>query len=320
MGHRARPGRDRDAAANGSPAPPEGKEFRAGYAAILGRPNVGKSTLLNALLDQKLAIVTPRPQTTRHRILAVRNLPDAQVVFLDTPGIHESRRPLNAAMVRTALAAMSEAEVVVLMVEAAGVEGEEDEAVLRELSRVSAPIVVALNKIDLVPKKSLLPQMARWSERLPGAPIVPLSALRRERLDALLSEIVARLPEGPPFFPPDQITDQPERFFAAEIIRGKIFQLTGEEVPYASAVTIEEFREDPKRGLVSIRAVIHVEKESQKAIVIGKAGARLKQIGTTAREEIEVLLGSRVFLGLWVKVDPNWTRDERAIQLLGYKA
>ncbi len=270
-------------------------------------------------LGQKLAIITPRPQTTRHRILGVKNLPDAQVVFLDTPGIHASKKPLNVAMVRTALATLAEADVVVLMAEAGKPEGREEEMLLCELGRAKAPVVVALNKIDLVPKEALLPQIKRWSERLPGAPLVPLSALRRDGLEGLLSEIVARLPEGHPFFPPDQITDQPERFFTAEIIREKIFQLTGEEIPYASAVTIEDFKEDPERKLVSIHAVIHVEKESQKAIVIGKSGARLKQIGTKAREEIEAFLGSKVFLGLWVKVDPNWTRDEREIRLFGYK-
>ncbi len=322
----------------GGPGQPEGNKFRTGYAAILGRPNVGKSTLLNAFLECKLAIIAARPQSTRHRLIGVKNLPQAQIVFVDTPGIHASSKPLNVAMVRTALAAMSDADVIIVMAEAGKSNGHDEEILLDQLGRVKAPVVVALNKIDLVPKAALLPKMAHWSQRLPGAPIVPISALKLDGLDALLGEIVRRLPEGPPFFPPDQMTDQPERFFAGEIVREKIFELTGEEVPYACAVTIEEFAEVAHKGKgardsqgrgrgskdraererIDIRALIHVEKESQKAILIGKSGARLKKIGTKARQELEVFLGAKVFLGLWVKVDPNWSRDEREIRLLGY--
>jgi GTP-binding protein Era len=337
--------------------PATSPRFRAGYAALLGRPNAGKSTLLNRLLGQKLAIITPKPQTTRHRLLGIKNLPEAQIVFLDTPGVHEATKPLNRAMVRAAYAAIAEADVIVLLVEAGRAAGREEQLLVEAVGKAEAPVVVAINKIDLARKETLLPQIAEWSKRLAGAPVVPLSALTGDGLDRLVAEIVERLPEGKPFFPPDQITDQPERFFAAEIVREKIFQLTGEEVPYATAVTIDAFeepasrsaaegpevsravgaradfdassgtkraeeaqgREGPGRGLVRIGATIHVEKESQKAIVIGKGGAKLKEIGTQARVALEAFLGARVHLELWVKVDRNWTRSERDVRHLGYE-
>ena len=317
-------------------SPPSAPRFRSGYAALLGRPNAGKSTLLNRLLGQKLAITTPKPQTTRHRLLGIKNLPEAQIVFLDTPGVHEATKPLNRAMVRAAYAALSEADVIVLLVEAGRAAGREEALLVEAASRSAAPAIVAINKIDLARKQGLLPQIAEWSRRLSGAPVVPISALTGDGLDGLVAEIIARLPEGEPFFPPDQITDQPERFFAAEIVREKIFQLTGEEVPYATAVTIESFeepasrsaaegeeaqgRDGPGRGLVRISATIHVEKDSQKAIVIGKGGAKLKEIGTQARTGLEAFLGARVHLELWVKVDKNWTRSEREVRHLGYES
>jgi len=294
--------------------------FRAGTVAILGRPNAGKSTLLNRILGQKLAITTPKPQTTRHRILGIWNGKNAQIVFLDTPGVHQAKKALNVAMVRAAFSAMTGADVLVLMVEAGRPEGREEELLVREAVKAKVPIVLAINKVDIVNKALLLPQIEAWSRRLPGAPIVPISALTGDGLPVLLDEILARLPEGSPFYPPDQITDQPERFFAAEIIREKIFQRTGEEIPYACAVTIEDWKEDPASKRVTISAVIHVEKDSQKAIVIGKGGAKLKAIGTEARLDLEAFLERRVHLSLWVKVDKNWTRDERHVKQLGYES
>ncbi len=293
--------------------------FRSGYAAIVGRPNAGKSTLLNRILGQKLAITTPKPQTTRHRILGIWNAESAQIVFLDTPGIHEARKALNIAMVRAAFAAMNNADVLVLMAEAGEASGAEEALLLAEALKCKVPIVVAINKVDTIHKARLLPQIDAWSGRVPGAPIVPISALTGDGVDLLLGEILARIPEGQPFYPPDQITDQPERFFATEIVREKIFQRTGEEIPYACAVTIEDWKEDPSTKHVTISAVIHVEKESQKGIVIGKGGTKLKEIGTGARLDLEAFLGCKVHLTLWVKVDPNWTRDAREVRVLGYE-
>ena len=292
--------------------------FRSGYAAILGRPNAGKSTLLNRILGQKLAITTPKPQTTRHRILGIWNAGNAQIVFLDTPGIHEAKKALNVAMVRAAFAAMSNADVLVLMVEGGEPPGPEEALLLAEARKSKAPIVVAINKVDRIHKGLLLPQIEAWSRRVPGAPIVPISALTGDGVDRLLGEILSRIPQGHPFYPPDQITDQPERFFAAEIIREKIFHHTGEEIPYACAVSIEDWKEDPATKHVTISAVIHVDKDSQKAIVIGKGGAKLKDIGTDARHELEAFLDRKVHLALWVKVDRNWTRDAREVRVLGY--
>jgi GTP-binding protein Era len=292
--------------------------FRAGYVALLGRPNVGKSTLLNRLLGQKLAIVTPKPQTTRHRILGIKNLPGAQIVLVDTPGVHEARKAMNRAMVRAALAASTDADVIVALLEGGAEAGPEEETLLQPLREARASLILAINKIDRIKKAALLPQIAAWSERLPGAPVVPISALEGEGVDRLLKEIVERLPEGEPFYPPEQLTDQPERFFASEIVREKIFQLTGEEVPYATAVLVDEFKEADERGIVRIRATIYVEKDSQKAIVIGKGGTKLKEIGSRARRDLEVFLGSKVGLSLWVKVDRNWTRDEKEVRRLGH--
>jgi len=293
--------------------------FRTGTVAILGRPNAGKSTLLNRILGQKLAITTPKPQTTRHRILGIWNGENAQIVFLDTPGVHQAKKALNTAMVRAAFSAMAGADVLVLMVEAGRPEGREEEMLLDEALKTKAPIVLAINKVDVINKSLLLPQIESWSRHIPGVPIVPLSALTGDGVPVLLDEILARLPEGSPFYPPDQITDQPERFFAAEIIREKIFHRTGEEIPYACAVTIEDWKEEPAGKRVTISAVIHVEKQSQKAIVIGKGGAKLKAIGTEARLDLETFLERRVHLSLWVKVDKNWTRDAREVRLLGYE-
>jgi GTP-binding protein Era len=293
--------------------------FRSGFVAIVGRPNVGKSTLLNALLGEKIAIVSPKPQTTRTRILGVKHLPNAQVIFLDTPGIHKAKRRLNEIMVRAALATYREVDLLCVMVEPFEEPGEEDRFVLETLREVQTPVFLLINKVDLVQKERLLPLIALYQGLYAFAEIIPLSALRGEGIDDLVRTIVRCLPEGPRYFPEDQMTDQPERFIAAEFIREQIFLATREEVPYATAVMVEEFREEPEKPLIVLRAVIYVERDSQKGILIGKGGAMLKQIGRRAREEMERLLGSKVYLELWVKVRPDWRERDADLRELGYE-
>jgi len=287
--------------------------------ALIGRPNVGKSTLLNRLVGQKLAITSPKPQTTRHRLLGILHLAGAQLLFLDTPGLLDPKGLLNESLVKAALAALADADVVVWLVEPR-LPDLQDRTVLPQVQALQCPIVIALNKIDLVDKPRLLPLIAAYHDFFPHSPVVPLSALVGDGLPALVTEIAELLPESPPFFPEEQLTDQTERFLVAEIIRERLFHHTGEEIPYAVAVAVEEFDETRRPELVRIRAVIYVEKESQKGIVIGKGGRLLKRVGQEAREEAERLLHARVYLDLWVKVWKNWRRDPRAIRQFGYQA
>ncbi len=294
-------------------------EFRCGYIALVGRPNVGKSTLLNRLLAEKLAITSPKPQTTRHRLLGILHLAEAQLLFLDTPGILEPKDPLNAGLVQAALASLAEADVVVWLVEPRPPDLR-DQVLLPQMQNLKKPLIIAVNKIDLIDKPALLPLMAAYHDLFPEAPVVPLSALLGDGLPALLTEIIERLPAAPPLFPEEQLTDRTERFLVAEIIRERLFHHTGEEIPYAVAVMVEEFDESRRPDLVRIRAVIYVEKDSQKGIVIGKGGKLLKQVGQEAREEAEELLRAKVYLELWVKVWKNWRRDPRALRQFGYQA
>lgn len=294
------------------------QEFRCGYIALIGRPNVGKSTLLNRLVGEKLAITSPKPQTTRHRLLGILHLSGAQLLFLDTPGILEPKGALNESLVRAALGALSGADVVVWLVEPRPLQPE-DQVILKHLQNLAQPLIIAINKIDLLEKPQLLPLMAAYHELFPESPVIPLSALLGDGLPALVTEIVRRLPVNPPLYPEEQLTDQPERFLVAEIIRERLFHHTGEEIPYAVAVQVEEFDESRRPELVRIRAVIYVEKESQKGIVIGKGGKLLKKVGQEARVEAERLLQAKVHLELWVKVWKNWRRDPRAVRLLGYQ-
>lgn len=293
--------------------------FRSGFVSLIGRPNVGKSTLLNFLLGQKIAIISPKPQTTRNRILGIKNLPAAQMIFLDTPGIHRSGNLLNQAMVRTALATLQEVDVVCLLIEANSPGHEENDWILENLKKVQKPVFLAINKIDLIPKGNLLSIMERFSQKGRFEQIIPISALSGDGVDILLREMLPVLPEGPRLFPEEMVTDLPERFLAAELIREKVFHLTREEIPYATAVAIEEFKEREDKNLVVIRATIQVERETQKGILIGEKGKRLKEIGRLAREEMEALLGVRVFLELWVKVEKNWRDDPRALRRLGFQ-
>ncbi|MCX5918480.1 MAG: GTPase Era [Deltaproteobacteria bacterium] len=293
--------------------------FRSGFVSLIGRPNVGKSTLLNLLLGQKIAIISPKPQTTRNRILGIKNLPSGQIIFLDTPGIHRSGNLLNQSMVRTALATLQEVDVVCLLIEANSPGHEENDWILENLQKVRKPVFLAINKIDLVPKGNLLPIMERFSQKRSFEQIIPISAVLGEGVDILVRELLKILPEGPRLFPEDMVTDLPERFLAAELIREKVFHLTREEIPYATAVAVEEFKEREEKNLVVIRATIQVERETQKGILIGEKGKRLKEIGRLAREEMEALLGVRVFLELWVKVEKNWRDDPRALRRLGFQ-
>ncbi|MBM4275552.1 MAG: GTPase Era [Deltaproteobacteria bacterium] len=293
--------------------------FKCGYAALMGLPNVGKSTLLNRLVGGKLAITSPKPQTTRFRLLGILNRPGAQILFLDTPGVIDPKGALNEVLVQAAITALNEADVVVWLVEPQTPDTR-DRVLLPHLKKLERPLIIAVNKIDLVAKPKLLPVMAAYHELFPQAPVVPVSALLGDGLDDLTAEIVQLLPAAPPLYPEDQPTDATERFLAAEFIRERLFHHTGEEIPYAVAVQIEEFDERQRPELVRIRAVIYVERQSQKGIVIGKHGKMLKIIGQEARVEIENLLGAKVFLELWVKVWKNWRKDPRAVRRLGYQA
>jgi len=291
--------------------------FRSGFVAIVGRPNVGKSTLINQLLGEKVAIVTPKPQTTRNQIRGIRTAPGSQVIFLDTPGIHRARSLINQRMVEVAKSTLREVDLTLWLVDATkGLVGE-DEDIARLLEESGKVALVLLNKIDLVSKSKLLPVIDRISSLFPGREIVPISALKGENLRLLIDLILKSLPEGPRYYPEDEITDQTEQFIAAEMIREKIFLLTREEIPYGVAVVIEEFSEKPEKDLVVIKAAIHSERESHKPILIGKKGAMLKKIGSQARVELEGLLGCKVYLELFVKVDRGWTQDPNAMKEFG---
>jgi GTP-binding protein Era len=294
-------------------------EFKSGFVSLIGRPNTGKSTLLNLLLGEKISIISSKPQTTRNRILGIKNLPTGQIVFLDTPGVHYSRTKLNQAMVKVALATLQEVDVVCFLIEADRPDNEENDLILEDLKKVSKPVILVINKIDLVSKGRLLPIMERYSQLRSFEQIIPISALRGEGVDVLGAELLKILPEGPKFFPEDMITDLSERFLVSEFIREKVIQLTREEIPYSTAVEVEEFNEREEKNLIVIKAIIQVERESQKGILIGEKGRMLKEIGRLAREEIEAFLGARVFLELWVKVEKNWREDPRVLRRLGYR-
>ena len=292
------------------------KGFKSGFVMLAGAPNVGKSTLLNRMLGEKVSITSKKAQTTRNRILGVLHQAGAQMVFLDTPGVHKATQTLNVRMVDVALSAMGDADLVLFMVDLKSPDPDAEGFVVEKLEKQQRPVVLALNKTDRVPAETVLQAIDRWRTVYPFKAVVPISAKHGHQVDALVAEMVALLPEGPPFFPEDAVTDMPERFIAAEMIREKVFRLTGQEIPYSTAVTVESFEE--KDRLVSIHATIHVERSSQKAIVIGKAGAKLKQIGQAAREDMERMLGTKVFLKLFVRVQKNWSRDTRALRKFGY--
>ncbi len=290
--------------------------FRAGYVSISGRPNVGKSTFLNAVLGQKLAIVTSRPQTTRNRIMGIKNLPGAQVVFLDTPGIHIPRHGLGSHMVKEARQAIHDVDAVLYMVEPARPH-RDDLSILKTLRGEGKPVVLVVNKLDTVKKPELLPVIQAFSKAYDFHGIVPVSALRSDGLEDVLGIIKGLLPEAARMFPEDMLTDSAERFIVSEMVREKVMASTRKEVPHAVAVEVKRWDEDKR--LISIGADIYVEKDGQKGIIIGKRGTMLKQIGTEARRDIEELLGTKVFLELFVKVVPDWRRKKGVLTDLGYR-
>lgn len=294
--------------------------MKFGTIAIVGRSNVGKSTLLNQLLNEKVAIVSDKPQTTRNRILGVVHAPDAQIVVLDTPGLHEPEHLLNRRMVRTALEVFDDADVLYVLVEANGQPGPGDRAVVnhvrKAIERHARPVILVINKIDLVNKSRLLPLIDNYRRLFAWTEVVPVSARQGENVARLVDVTIPLLPEGAPVYGDDMITDQPMRLLAAELIREKLLEQTYEEIPHSIAVEIEQFQES--KSLARISAAILVEKESQKAIVIGKHGERLKKVGTGAREEMERLFGMKVFLEMWVKVRDAWRENEQLLVELGY--
>ncbi|MGB7846064.1 MAG: GTPase Era [Candidatus Acidiferrum sp.] len=292
------------------------KKRRAGFVAIIGRPNAGKSTLLNRLVGQKVAIVTSKPQTTRNRIQGIVTRPDGQIVFVDTPGLHEATTALNRQMMREVAAALEGIDVLLMMVDASRTLPHADALLLDKGQRFPGKAILALNKIDRVPKPKLLPLLDAFAKAFPFAALVPISALKGDGCDELLQEVLKNLPEGEPFFPEDQITDQPERFLAGEIIREKAIDLTYHEVPHALAVVVDQFEESPT--LLRIHATLHVERDSQKKILIGHKGEMLKKIGTAARKELETLLGTKIFLAMFVKVVADWRENPQKVRELDW--
>ena len=292
-------------------------EFRCGYIALVGRPNVGKSTLLNRILGQKISITSRRPQTTRHRVLGIKSRPTAQLIYVDTPGIHDfSGRAMNRHMNRTASSVLQDVDLVVFLVDGLHWMADDD-LVLSKIGQLSCPVILAVNKIDLLGNRDeLLPGLQALSEKYRFEQIVPISASKGDNVEQLEAEIERRLPLAPPLFPEDQVTDRSVRFLAAELVREKLFRKLGKELPYGLTVEIEQFRSDT--NITHIHALIWVERKSQKYIVIGKQGRVLKEVGTEARRDIEELIDGKVNLKLWVKVKEGWADDERALQSLGY--
>ena len=283
----------------------------------MGRPNVGKSTLLNQLVGQKIAIVSDTPQTTRNRILGILTLPDAQVLFLDTPGIHKPQHKLGEYMVNSARSALREVDLILFVSDVSESVGPGERFILDMLKDEKTPVVLVLNKVDLLPKEKLLPIITQYSAFRDFTAIVPISALSGSNTDRLLAVIKELLPEGPQYYPEDEVTDQPERVVAAEFIREKIFRLTREEIPHSTAVEVEEMKTRPN-GDVFLRATIYVERESQKGIIIGAKGAMLKEIGQQARLDLENIFDSRFFVDLWVKVKNDWRNKEGSLRMFGY--
>ena len=292
--------------------------FKSGFVTIIGAPNVGKSTLLNHMLGEKISITSKKPQTTRNRILGILHRPSSQIVFIDTPGVHQAKNPLNVRIVEVALSALGDADLILLLGDISQPDANADRMLLKALKQQKRPVILTLNKIDLVKNDAVLKAIDTWKHVYPFKDIVPVSAMAGTQVQTLLQVMETALPEGPPFFPEDMITDMPERFFAAEIVREKAFRITGQEIPYAVAVTIDSFSEDDNKNLIKIFASIHVEKNSQKGIIIGKGGSKLKQIGEAARRDLERFLGTRVFLKLFVRVQKNWRKDTKALGKFGY--
>ena len=289
---------------------------RSGFIAVVGRPNVGKSTLINSLIGQKVAIMSDKPQTTRNRIMCILTEPDAQIVFLDTPGIHKPKHKLGEHMMKAAENTLREGDAIFFVVDAAEKMGKGELFIMEHLKATSEPVILVVNKLDLISRERVLPIISKYTEKYPFKGVVPISASEKVNLDGLLEEAKKYLPEGPQYYPEDMVTDQPERLIVAEFVREKVLELTRDEIPHAVAVDVDEMKER-SRGVMYIRATIYVERDSQKNIIIGKKGSMLKEIGARARADIEMMLGTRVYLDLWVKVKRGWRDRERVLKEFG---
>jgi len=296
----------------------DNSDFLSGFIAIVGPPNAGKSTLLNRLLGSKVAIVSPKPQTTRNRILGILNGDGFQMAFMDTPGIHKTSTPLHKSMVSSAEEVFHEVDIIMLVIEMHRHDDPEIRLILKNIDKTGKPCVLIINKTDQLPKDAILPIIDKYSGKHSFNSIIPISALKGDGTDLVVSDLKSMLMPGPAFFPEDMLSDQSEAFLVSEIIREKIYFHTRKELPYSSAVTVDNIEEVPEKNLVSINARIHVESESQKAIMIGHKGKMIKAIGRSSRLELEKLFGTRVFLGLIAKVEKNWSKDTRALRRLGY--
>ncbi|MCS7463460.1 GTPase Era [Paenibacillus doosanensis] len=294
------------------------KAFKSGFVAIIGRPNVGKSTLMNHVIGQKIAIMSDKPQTTRNKIHGVYTTNDSQIVFLDTPGIHKPQSKLGNYMMKVAEGTLGEVDAILFLIDVVEGLGGGDRFIIENLKKVKTPVILVMNKIDQVQPEELLPVITAYKDLYPFAEIVPISAIQGNNVNTLLEQVVKYLPEGPQYYPADQVTDHPEQFVCAELIREKLLHLTREEVPHSIAVAIEDMKVE-ENGVVHISAVIYVERDSQKGIIIGKKGALLKEVGQKARRDIETLLGSKTFLELWVKVKKDWRNQERVLRDLGFR-
>jgi GTP-binding protein Era len=292
--------------------------YKSGFVAVIGRPNVGKSTLINSLVGQKIAIMSDKPQTTRNKILCVLSLDDAQILFLDTPGIHKPKHKLGEYMVKTAKNTLKEVDVILLVIDSTAEMGPGERYILEHLADIKTPVLLIVNKIDMLPKEQLLPIIKNYTTQRDFAAVIPVSGLKKENLNALISTIKQYLEPGPQYYPEDMVTDQPERMVIAELIREKVLHVTRDEIPHAIAVDVEEVAVRKNDDLY-VRAVVYVERDSQKGIVIGAGGKLLKEIGRQARMDIENLLGSKVFLDLWVKVKKDWRNRESILKSLGYE-
>ncbi|HVO67979.1 MAG TPA: GTPase Era [Syntrophales bacterium] len=292
--------------------------FKSGFIGIIGRPNVGKSTLLNAIIGEKIAITTHKPQTTRNRIMGIKNIENGQLIFLDTPGIHKATTPLNHFMVAAATDTFRSADILLLLAEAASGVHRDDQPIIDSLRDIELPVILLINKIDLVRKQDILPVIDRFQRLFSFSEIIPISAITGDGLNILIEQILKLLPEGQKYFPEDMMTDRTERFIAAEIIREKIILLTHEEIPYTTAVVVDSFKEDEEKNLIRVQATINVSKDSQKGILIGRRGDMLKKIGTRARLDMEKFFAARIYLELFVRVRKDWTHDDRLLKEFGY--
>jgi GTP-binding protein Era len=297
---------------------PIDKKFRSGFVAIIGRPNVGKSTILNHLVGEKVAVVTEKPETTRDKIRGILTRPDAQVIFVDTPGIHKPANLLGKQITQAAKDSLLEVDLIVFVLDVTKGVTQEDRLISGLLKEAKKPAIALINKVDKVSKSLALPMIEEAARLYDFREIIPASATKGDNMDVLLKKTVEYLPEGPKYFPDEQYTDRTERFMAGEVVRGKALELTREEIPHSLAVLVEEFKERPKKKLIYVRAIIFVERHSQKKIIVGHKGQMLKAIGEAARKEIEDLLKKRVYLELWVKVYENWRKDPQALKMLGY--